>query len=241
MACRTDRGQRSACQRSATFGFTLGDVAGKGPPAALLTAMIQGAFAAQVPSTESPAALIAHINRTLIRRAYYALIGLPPTADEVEAFLADRAPGAFPRLVDRLLAHPGGPFWQKKDLGAWSIPKGEFAPGEEPLAAAQREFHEETGFQPTGPFVPLESLKQPSGKVVHAWAVEGDFDPTQLRSNTFAVEWPRGSGRVREYPEIDRAAWLSLAAARDKILPGQRGFLDQLSQILGSEAGRSGA
>jgi len=100
-----------------------------------------------------------------------------------------------------LLVHPGGPFWRKKDLGAWSIPKGEFAAGEDALAAATREFHEETGLEVAGPFTPLAPVKQPGGKIVHAWAVEGDFDPRALRSNTFSLEWPPRSGRQQEFPK----------------------------------------
>ena len=119
------------------------------------------------------------------------------------------------------LVHPGGPFWAKKDEGAWSIPKGEFEPGEEPLAAAKREFTEETGFVADGDFVPLTPLKQPSGKVVHAWAVEMDCDPTRVKSNTFTF-------KGREFPEIDKAAWFALDKARRKILPGQIEFLDEL-------------
>ena len=119
------------------------------------------------------------------------------------------------------LVHPGGPFWAKKDEGAWSIPKGEFEPGEEPLAAAKREFTEETGFVADGDFVPLTPLKQPSGKVVHAWAVEMDCDPTRVKSNTFTF-------KGREFPEIDKAAWFALDEARRKILPGQIEFLDEL-------------
>ncbi len=119
------------------------------------------------------------------------------------------------------LVHPGGPFWANKDEGAWSIPKGEFEPGEDPLSAAQREFTEETGFVATGDFKPLTPLKQRSGKIVHAWAVNMDCDPALVRSNTFT--W-----KGRTYPEIDRAAWFSLPDARQKILPGQLGFLDQL-------------
>jgi len=119
------------------------------------------------------------------------------------------------------LVHPGGPFWATKDEGAWSIPKGEFEPGEDPFSAAQREFTEETGFVATGDFKPLTPLKQRSGKIVHAWAVNMDCDPALVRSNTFT--W-----KGRTYPEIDRAAWFSLPDARQKILPGQLGFLDQL-------------
>jgi predicted NUDIX family NTP pyrophosphohydrolase len=136
-----------------------------------------------------------------------------------------------------LLVHPGGPLWQGKDLGAWSIPKGELAPDENPLTAARREVAEETGLDISGEFRPLVSLRQPSGKTVHAWAVEGDCDPARIRSNTFPLEWPPRSGRVREFPEIDRAAWFSLDEARDRITKGQRGFLDQLRQALGAPGG----
>jgi predicted NUDIX family NTP pyrophosphohydrolase len=132
--------------------------------------------------------------------------------------------------IEVLLVHPGGPFWQHKDDGAWSIPKGEFGPDEDPLAAARREFTEETGFPVAADPVPLGPLKQPSGKVIHAWAVEGDSDPALLHSNTFQMEWPPKSGTMREFPEIDRAAWFNLAVARRKIVPGQRGFLDQLEK-----------
>ena len=130
--------------------------------------------------------------------------------------------------LEVLLVHPGGPFWAKKDLAAWSIPKGEFSPGEDPLAAAQREFQEETGFAVQGNFVALTPLQQPGGKIVRAWAVEGDCDPTQLRSNSFSLEWPPQSGRRRDFPEVDRAAWFPIGDARRKILPGQARFLDQL-------------
>jgi predicted NUDIX family NTP pyrophosphohydrolase len=126
--------------------------------------------------------------------------------------------------LEVFLVHPGGPFWARKDEGAWSIPKGEFAPGEDPLAAARREFTEETGFPVSGEFIALTPLKQRSGKIVHAWAIQGDCDPAQVRSNTFTF-------RGQEFPEVDRAAWFSLAVARQKILPGQRGFLDQLETL----------
>jgi len=119
------------------------------------------------------------------------------------------------------LVHPGGPFWATKDAGAWSIPKGEFEPTEDPLAAARREFTEETGFEAEGDFVPLTPLKQKSGKIVHAWAVQMDCDPAHVRSNTFT--W-----KGREFPEVDRAAWFDLETAKRKILPGQQGFLDEL-------------
>jgi predicted NUDIX family NTP pyrophosphohydrolase len=126
--------------------------------------------------------------------------------------------------LEVFLVHPGGPFWANKDEGAWSIPKGEFEPGEEPLAAAQREFSEETGFVATGDFIPLAPIKQPSGKVVYAWAVKGDADPTRVHSNSFVF-------KGREYPEIDRAAWFGLPDARRKILRGQLGFLDELERL----------
>jgi len=134
--------------------------------------------------------------------------------------------------LEVLLVHPGGPFWAKKDLGSWSIPKGEFAEGEDALAAAQREFQEETGFSISGEFKPLASLKQKSGKVVYAWAIESDLDHTKVKSNTFNLEWPPKSGRISEFPEIDRAEWFSVEVAREKINPGQIAFLDRLMQSL---------
>lgn len=125
------------------------------------------------------------------------------------------------------LVHPGGPFWARKDEGAWSIPKGEFAPDEDPLAAARREFVEETGFPaPADETIPLTPLKQPSGKVVYAWAVRGDCDPALLRSNTFTL-------RGEEYPEVDRAGWFDVATARGKMLVGQRAFLEELGRLVG--------
>jgi predicted NUDIX family NTP pyrophosphohydrolase len=134
--------------------------------------------------------------------------------------------------IEVLLAHPGGPFWKNKDDGAWSIPKGEYADGEDPLAAAKREFAEETGLIPSGDFVPLGEVRQPGGKVVSAWAVEGDFDTKLLRSNTFSMPWPPGSGKLQEFPEIDRAGWFALEIARRKILKGQAEVLDRLAQYL---------
>jgi predicted NUDIX family NTP pyrophosphohydrolase len=131
-----------------------------------------------------------------------------------------------------LLVHPGGPFWARKDLGAWSIPKGEPAPGEDLLACAQREFAEETGTTVTGTFRPLAPVKQSGGKIVHTWAIEGDCDAAAIRSNTFDLEWPPRSGRIQAFPEVDRAAWFDLAAARDKINPGQCGLLDELERLL---------
>jgi predicted NUDIX family NTP pyrophosphohydrolase len=135
--------------------------------------------------------------------------------------------------IEVFLVHPGGPFWATKDLGAWSIPKGEFTEPEDPLDAAIREFQEETGFGIEGPFQPLAPRKQPSGKIVHAWAAEGDLDPRQITSNTFLLEWPKGSGRQKEFPEIDRAEWFEIHEARQRILPGHLGFLDDLSELLG--------
>ena len=126
------------------------------------------------------------------------------------------------------LVHPGGPFWKKKDHGAWSIPKGEYEKGEDPLDAAKREFEEETGIKPEGEFIALDQMKQPSGKVITAWAFEGDCSPKALRSNTFSMEWPPKSGRKQEFPEVDRADWFTLDDARKRIVKGQIGFLDQL-------------
>ena len=142
--------------------------------------------------------------------------------------------GSPPRL-ELLLVHPGGPFWARKDLGAWSIPKGEYAEGEDPLAVAKREFAEELGTPPPqGEFVSLGELVQPSRKLITAFALEGDFDPETLTSNRFELEWPRGSGRMQSFPEIDRAAWFAPAKAREKIQPGQSPFIDRLLERLGS-------
>ena len=135
--------------------------------------------------------------------------------------------------LEVLLVHPGGPFWAKKDEGAWSIPKGEAAPGEDLLDRARREFEEETGFAVEGAFRPLTPVRQAGGKVVHAWALEGDIDTAALRSNRFSLEWPPRSGRIQENPEIDRAQWFELAEARRKINPGQLPLLDELERGLG--------
>ena len=135
--------------------------------------------------------------------------------------------------LEVFLAHMGGPFWSGKDQGAWSIPKGEFAEGEEPFAAAQREFAEETGCTAQGPFIPLAPITQRGGKRVHAWAVEGDCDPAQLRSNTFSMEWPPKSGRRQEFPEVDRAGWFAIPVALEKILSGQRELVLELAKIRG--------
>ncbi|HZZ91529.1 MAG TPA: NUDIX domain-containing protein [Usitatibacter sp.] len=134
--------------------------------------------------------------------------------------------------LEVLLAHPGGPFWRARDDGVWTVPKGGIDEGEEALDAARREFNEETGFVADGPFLPLTPRRQRSGKVVLAWAVEGDCDPAQLTSLHFSMEWPPHSGRMQSFPEIDRAAWFGLEEARGKILPGQRPFLDELEQLV---------
>ena len=136
--------------------------------------------------------------------------------------------------LEVLLVHPGGPYWARKDVGSWSIPKGEFAPDEEPLAAAAREFREETGVEARAPFLRLDPVRQAGGKEVHAWAVEGDCDAAAIRSNTFSLEWPPRSGRMREFPEVDRGAWFDLPEARQRILPSQVPLLDQLrAAVLG--------
>ena len=134
--------------------------------------------------------------------------------------------------LEVLLVHPGGPFFAKKDLGAWTVPKGEIDPGEELLAAAHRELAEETGFTAPGPALALGTVKQKNGKIVHAWAVRGDADVSRLRSNEFELEWPRGSGRMRSFPEVDRAEWFSLDEARRRIKAAQEPFLDRLAELL---------
>lgn len=134
-----------------------------------------------------------------------------------------------------LLVHPGGPFWAKKDDGAWSIPKGEHGDDEEPLAAARREFAEELGVAPPGGEVPqpLGEVRQKGGKLVTAWALAGDLDPAQVVSNTFELEWPPRSGRRQAFPEVDRAEWFGIEQARVKLLPAQVPFLDALAALLG--------
>jgi predicted NUDIX family NTP pyrophosphohydrolase len=141
------------------------------------------------------------------------------------------------RVVDGaaevLIGHPGGPFWARKDEGAWSIPKGEYAEDEDPWVAAQREFREEVGFDaPDGPRIDFAPVRQPGGKMVTAFAVRGDLDVTHSKSNTFGLEWPRGSGKITEFPEIDRVAWLSVSEARLKLLKGQQPLLDRLVEYL---------
>jgi predicted NUDIX family NTP pyrophosphohydrolase len=133
--------------------------------------------------------------------------------------------------LEVLLAHPGGPFWARKDEGAWTVPKGLVGPGEEALAAARREFAEETGSTVEGEFHPLGQVRMKSGKAVTVWAVEGDLDPATVRSNTVSIEWPPRSGNVREYPEVDRCGWFDLAAARRKIHPSQAPLLDRVASL----------
>ena len=142
--------------------------------------------------------------------------------------------------VQVFLVHPGGPFWSGKDEGVWSIPKGLYCEGEDALATAQREFEEETGSPVTGSFQQLMPLTQPSGKVVAAWAVEGDLDPATVRSNTFTMEWPPHSGTQQDFPEVDRGDWFDLPTASVKLSPGQRDFLEQLRHLLKGKGFNSG-
>jgi predicted NUDIX family NTP pyrophosphohydrolase len=136
------------------------------------------------------------------------------------------------RGLEVLLVHPGGPFWARKDLGSWSIPKGEYSSDEDPLEAARREFTEETGFSAEGDFRELPGIRQKSGKLVRAWALQGDLDAKQLKSNTFRMEWPPHSGKFEDFPEVDRAAWFPVETARHKILTSQRPLLDHLEHLL---------
>lgn len=136
--------------------------------------------------------------------------------------------------LEVLLAHPGGPLWARKDLGAWTLPKGQFTGAELPLDAAKREFEEEMGSAPAGEFQPLGTVKQPSGKVIHAWAAESDFNTATVKSNLFELEWPPKSGRFAEFPEVDRAQWFSIEEARVKIIKGQQPFLERLLALLGA-------
>lgn len=140
------------------------------------------------------------------------------------------------RLVNKelevLLVHPGGPFFIKKDAASWSIPKGEFSDDEDPLTAAKREIQEELGFTPDGEYVQLSAIKQKAGKIVYAWAVETDFDIANLVSNTFTIEWPPRSGKMKEFPEVDKAAWYSISQAKEKINPAQAALIDELQELL---------
>ncbi|MGA1870186.1 MAG: NUDIX domain-containing protein [bacterium] len=134
--------------------------------------------------------------------------------------------------LEVFLVHPGGPFWSKKDEGAWSIPKGEYTDEEEPFDVAKREFKEETGYEADGNFIPLTPIKQPSRKIVTAWAFEGDCDESKTRSNTFTIEWPPHSGKQAEFPEVDRAEWFPIEPAKKKLLKGHVGFIEQLCEKL---------
>ena len=135
-------------------------------------------------------------------------------------------------ILKIFLVHPGGPFWAKKDEGAWSIPKGEFDDGEDPLDAAKREFEEETGIKISGDFIELNPVKQKSGKVVYAWAVKGDIDVSKIKSNEFEIEWPPKSGKMKTFPEIDKAAWFDLSKANEKIIEAQSSLIRELETML---------
>lgn len=154
--------------------------------------------------------------------------GAPRRNTSAGLVLFRRGPGG----LEIFLAHPGGPLWKARDVGAWTIPKGLIDEGEDPLAAARREFREETGIEATGPFLPLGTIRQKAGKVVHGWAWEGDADATTTTSNSAKMEWPRGSGRWLSYPEIDRCGWFSAAAAREKLNPAQAEFVGRLEELL---------
>ena len=163
----------------------------------------------------------------LVSWVLVSLVGMPPK----------KSAGLLPfrlnsKKVEFLLAHPGGPFWKNKDLGAWSIVKGEYNPDEEPLTAAKREWAEETGLKLSGKFIPLQPVKQKSGKEILAWAIETDIDPAQIKSNTFEMEWPPKSGRKQSFPEIDRAEWFSIKEAKKKINPAQVTLIEELIQLL---------
>jgi predicted NUDIX family NTP pyrophosphohydrolase len=135
--------------------------------------------------------------------------------------------------LEFLLAHPGGPFWKDRDAGAWTIPKGEIQPGEEPLVAARREFEEEIGLKPEGEFIELKPITQKGGKIVHAWAFEGECDTTSVHSNTFQMEWPPRSGKFQTCPEVDRARFFRMSEAKQKINQAQAAFLEELEQLRG--------
>jgi predicted NUDIX family NTP pyrophosphohydrolase len=136
--------------------------------------------------------------------------------------------------LEFLLAHPGGPFWAKRDAGAWSIPKGLIEPAEDYLAAALREFEEEIGVRPHGPFLPLGSVRQKAGKEIHAWACEGDVEPTRIKSNAISMEWPPRSGKRVEFPEVDRCEWFGTMEAQAKLNPAQFAFIERLEHALSS-------
>jgi len=149
-------------------------------------------------------------------------------AESAGLLLYRRAPAG----LELFLAHPGGPFWQRRDAGAWTIPKGAVEAGETLLAAACREFEEETGIAPVGPFLSLGSIRQKAGKLIHAWAWEGDADPASIRSIMMETEWPRGSGRRISFPEVDRCGWFEPAAARIRLNPAQAELVDRLESAL---------
>ncbi len=157
------------------------------------------------------------------------LRGRPITVKHSAGLLVYRTPNG---TLEVFLAHPGGPFWARRDEGAWTIPKGLCEPGEEPLAAAKREFEEETGAALDGTFLDLGVFRQPGGKRISIWAVEGDLDPARLASNTFELEWPPRSGRRRQFPEIDRGAWFAVPEALEKIVKGQRPAIERLCALL---------
>jgi predicted NUDIX family NTP pyrophosphohydrolase len=138
----------------------------------------------------------------------------------------------FNKGLEVFLVHPGGPYWKNKEEGTWSIPKGEYNEDEEPLAAAKREFEEEVGVPITGKFIALEPVKQNALKIVSAWALEGDIDADNIKSNTFPMEWPPKSGKMIDVPEVDKAGWFNIEEARKKLLPGQVGLIDQLEKII---------
>jgi len=139
------------------------------------------------------------------------------------------------KAIKIFLVHPGGPFWSKKDDGAWSIPKGEFDDGEDPLGAAKREFEEETGIKISGGFLELNPIKQKSGKIVYAWAVEGDVDVSKIKSNEFEMEWPPKSGKMKSFPEIDKAAWFNLNEAKKKIIDAQSSLIRELETMVNKD------
>ena len=150
-----------------------------------------------------------------------------------------RGAGGTDDGLEVLLGHMGGPFWARRDAGAWTVVKGEYEPDEAPSAAARREFREELGLPvPDGELLPLGETRLSGGKVVTVWALAGDLDPSRAVPGTFTMEWPKGSGRIQEFPEIDRAAWLDLRQAREKIVPGQRVFLDRLAELRARPGGR---
>lgn len=156
-----------------------------------------------------------------------------PSRRKSAGILVYRGGADAPDELEVLLVHPGGPMWAKRDIGAWSIPKGEYEPGEDPLAAAQREFAEELGVRaPSGDYADLGEVRQKSGKLVRGWAIRGEIDTSTTSSNTATIEWPPRSGRTLEIPEVDRAEWLPIPEAAEKINPAQRELLERLSRIL---------